>query len=189
MFISKKEKEELYDEIERLSAENECLEARMIELETLFKTLVEINGDEINAKIKEINKTIYTGFRDLFIGEDNGIEKRKAEKNDLGKEPTIKQSKSFSRGSILQQYYDKYHLNLKVRGFGRDSHFTETELATILYLFDQYKYVNEIIKHIALSRNTLMKYAYLCKKLGHLIFKGGMGRVANGCLIYVKEGK
>ena len=66
----------------------------------------------------------------------------------------------------------------------KESGLDEIETATLLYLYDKYKYLDEIIQHIELARNSLIKYTHIIKKLGYLIFNHGIGRVANGYLIY-----
>lgn len=92
-----------------------------------------------------------------------------------------------ARYSTLMQYYTKYDLNLGVKGFKPIKRMGEKEAATLLYLFDRYKYVKEIVKHINLSRNSIITYAYELRKNGFLIYENEMGRVANGCLIYNVE--
>ena len=86
--------------------------------------------------------------------------------------------------SLLLKYYDTYNLNLGIKNFKPIKRLSEKEAATLLYLFDKYKYVEEIMKHIKLSRATLNTYAYVLRKAGYLVFSKEMGRVANGCLIY-----
>lgn len=88
------------------------------------------------------------------------------------------------RDSVLRKYYKQMNLNLGVRDFKKNGHLDEIETATLLYLYEQYKYIDEIAKHINLSKNSLVKYTYIIRKEGYLIFNRGMGRVANGCLIY-----
>lgn len=88
------------------------------------------------------------------------------------------------RYSSLMQYYTKYNLNLEIRGFKPMKRMGEKEAATLLYLFDKYKYVDEIAKHIHLSKTTIITYAYELRKEGYLIYDNEIGRVANGCLIY-----
>lgn len=88
--------------------------------------------------------------------------------------------------SVLMQYYTKYNLNVDIRDFKPIKRMGRKEAATLLYLFDKYKYVSEIIKHIGLSRATVVAYAYALRKNGYLIYDHEVGRVANGCLIYKK---
>lgn len=90
------------------------------------------------------------------------------------------------RYSCLMQYYTKYNLNLEIRGFKPMKRMGEKEAATLLYLFDKYKYVDEIAKHIHLSETTIKTYAYELRRNGYLIYDNEIGRVANGCLIYKK---
>lgn len=88
--------------------------------------------------------------------------------------------------SVLMQYYTKYNLNVDIKGFKPMKRMGRKEASTLLYLFDKYKYVSEIIKHIGLSRATVIAYAYALRKSGYLIYDHEVGRVANGCLIYNK---
>ena len=89
--------------------------------------------------------------------------------------------------SRLSEYYDKYHLNLSVKDFEQKGRLSEKDTATLLYLFDTYKYVDEIVKHIDLASLSIQKYAYELSKEGYLLYKNKMGRVLNGSLIYNKE--
>lgn len=89
--------------------------------------------------------------------------------------------------SRLSEYYDKYHLNLSVKDFKQKGRLNEKDTATLLYLFDNYKYVDEIAKHINLAPLSIEKYAYDLNKEGYILYKNKMGRVLNGSLIYNKE--
>lgn len=100
-----------------------------------------------------------------------------------------KVDKRKQKGSRLSEYYDKYHLNLSVKDFEQKGRLSEKDTATLLYLFDNYKYVDEIVKHINLAPLSIEKYAYDLNKEGYLLYKNKMGRVLNGSLIYNKESK
>lgn len=89
-----------------------------------------------------------------------------------------------NKSTTLCKFYDAMRLNLRVRDFKEVRRLDEKECATLLYLFDQYKYVDEIMKHIKLTKSSILTYAYILKNAGYLIFRKDMGRVANGCLIY-----
>lgn len=98
-----------------------------------------------------------------------------------------KVDKRKQKGGRLSEYYDKYHLNLSVKDFNSNARLNEKDTATLLYLFDNYKYVDEIAKHINLAPLSIEKYAYDLNKEGYLLYKNKMGRVLNGSLIYNKE--
>lgn len=100
MFISKKEKEELNVEIERAregvkynSRNIDALSKEVESLKSMFMTLIEINSEEIGGKIKDLTKTIYTGFKDLFIDDDKKVKaksKAKAKTKSIKKVSTKK---------------------------------------------------------------------------------------------------
>ena len=98
-----------------------------------------------------------------------------------------KVDKRKQKGGRLSEYYDKYRLNLSVKDFNSNARLNEKDTATLLYLFDNYKYVDEIAKHINLAPLSIEKYAYDLSKEGYLLYKNKMGRVLNGSLIYKKE--
>ena len=98
-----------------------------------------------------------------------------------------KVDKRKQKGGRLSEYYDKYHLNLSVKDFNSNARLNEKDTATLLYLFDNYKYVDEIAKHINLAPLSIEKYAYELSKERYLLYKNKMGRVLNGSLIYNKE--
>lgn len=104
--------------------------------------------------------------------------------NNRNKTENVKNKIKKTRDSALKKYYKQMNLNLNVRDFKENGTLDEIETATLLYLYDKYKNLDEIIKHIKLARGSLIKYTYIIKKLGYLIYNHGIGRVANGCLIY-----
>lgn len=87
MFISKEEKEKLNVEIERAregvkynSRNIDALSKEVESLKSMFMTLIEINSEEIGGKIKDLTKTIYNGFKDLFVNDNGEIKKKKVAK-------------------------------------------------------------------------------------------------------------
>lgn len=170
---------------------NKKLKERIEKLEnelTLVNSKIEVLWDvcepQINDKIKESVKNIISGLSKIFDVE-NSNETLSAEI----KEETIKpveNQKDTKRKSVLAHYYDDNKLNVELKQFEGCDFIGEKEVAALCYLFDQYKYIDEISKHIKLSKNTLNKYAYALARKNYIIYKNGMGRVANGCLIYNK---
>lgn len=114
---------------------------------------------------------------------DKGKKKDKNSKIIADKKINIRKE----RPSKLKKYYDKFDLNLRVKDFNGCEYISEKDVATLLYLYDRYKYMDEILKHIDLKKTTLERYSHALKKNNYLIFNHGMGRVANGCLIYEKK--
>lgn len=147
-----------------------------------WKNEINIAGKKIGETLKDAGAVL-----DKWV---NDIIKVKKEKETVGKkvkETKVKpERKKFSK---LSRYYDKYQLNLSVKDFKPIHNLDEKDVATLLYLFDNYKYVYEIEKHIDLKKLSIEKYAYWLAQHGYLIYSRGMGRVANGCLIYNKESK
>lgn len=146
------------------------------------------NYDEY--KIFQLNKEIskLTEITSLVEHYDNinkkDIKTQAVYSNNGNKTENVKKEIERPRDSVLRKYYKQMNLNLNVRGFKENSNLDEMETATLLYLYDKYKNLDEIIKHIKLARGSLIKYTYIIKKLGYLIYNHGIGRVANGCLIY-----
>ena len=140
-------------------------------------------------KIFQLNKEISKLVEITSLVEHYNIDK-KSEKtqavysNNRNKTENVKNKIERPRDSALRKYYKQMNLNLNVRDFKENGTLDEIETATLLYLYDKYKNLDEIIKHIKLARGSLIKYTYIIKKLGYLIYNHGIGRVANGCLIY-----
>lgn len=132
-----------------------------------------------------------TGYKTYSKTKETKVEtKPKREKKDIDKKAKETKAKpERKKFSKLSRYYDKYQLNLSVKDFKPIGNLDEKDVATLLYLFDNYKYVYEIEKHIDLKKLSIEKYAYWLAQHGYLIYSRGMGRVANGCLIYNKESK
>ena len=124
-------------------------------------------------------------LKDIFV--DLTKESKNAN-NDDNKQSNVVGKKTITRNrkSVLKKYYENNKLDLNVKDFHQNSALDETDVATLLYLYDKYKYLDEIAKHINLNKNSLVKYTYIIRKEGYLIYNHGIGRVANGALIYNK---
>lgn len=139
-----------------------------------------IKKEKVETKVENTKETEPVEIRWHKFGEKENnntpVKPKKYDKNGIKYKDV--------RYSSLMQYYTKYNLNLEIRGFKPMKRMGEKEAATLLYLFDKYKYVDEIKKHIGLSKTTIITYAYELRKNGYLIYDNEIGRVANGCLIY-----
>lgn len=162
-----------------------------------IKILWDVCEPQINAKLEQGMQEIVTALAKLFNVNVETAKKEKKEKSaNIGKKQEEKQDVANNEivntkekrkiNSALRRYYDNMNLNLSVKNFREIERLDEKEAATLLYLFDQYKYLDEIAKHIELSKASLLRYAHILKTAGYLIYKREMGRVANGCLIYNK---
>ena len=193
----------LKERIEKLEMENVVLKANVDMLLDVCKPQID---QKVKEKVKELKKGLDKMFNAMFgykepeenkksetpsVAKDNGFKcETVLEKEDENKQV---QPKKYDKNGIkykdvryssLMQYYTRYNLNLEIRGFKPMKRMGEKEAATLLYLFDKYKYVDEIKKHIGLSKTTIITYAYELRKEGYLIYDNEIGRVANGCLIY-----
>ena len=137
---------------------------------------VEISADSGTKQKKKAPKSEEKVQKNDTISSDEETETKVYDKNGIKYKDT--------QYSVLMQYYTKYNLNVDIKGFKPMKRMGRKEASTLLYLFDKYKYVSEIIKHIGLSRATVVAYAYALRKSGYLIYDHEVGRVANGCLIY-----
>lgn len=98
--------------------------------------------------------------------------------------PTKKKVGVNLKGGILQKFYINNSLNLDLVEYKPVDKLNKIQITTLLYLFDQYKYIDKILKVINLSKTTLQTYAYLLKKAGYLVYRDGMGKVVPDKLIY-----
>ena len=128
-------------------------------------------------------KDLGLAISNLFNNVCNGIKKESTGKQEIKETEKPKRTQK-EKSSVLKRYYDTYNLNLSVKGYKENKVLSEKEVATLLYLFDKYKYIYEIEKHIGLKNASISRYAHILKSEGYLILSRGMGRVANGCLIY-----
>lgn len=154
------------------AVDNASNEDRFYMFDKYAEDIFDITGYKIYNKTKEVKV------------ETNPKKEKKAIDKKVKESKVKPERKKFSK---LSRYYDKYKLNLSVKDFKPIHNLDEKDVATLLYLFDNYKYVYEIEKHIDLKKLSIEKYAYWLAKHGYLIYSRGMGRVANGCLIYNKE--
>lgn len=202
----------LKERIEKLEMENVVLKANVEMLLDVCKPQID---QKLKEKVNELTKGLEKMFNAMFGYKEpaqNKTSNIKKEKVETPKETedveikwhrldekennnTLVQPKKYDKNGIkykdvryssLMQYYTRYNLNLEIRGFKPMKRMGEKEAATLLYLFDKYKYVDEIKKHIGLSKTTIITYAYELRKEGYLIYDNEIGRVANGCLIYKK---
>lgn len=166
--------ENINNKVAIIKIKNNYGETKIIQLDKTTNELVEItllaqHFTDVGKKMKKMEKV--SADIDAVAESQN-----KYDKNGIKtKEPV---------NSALMTYYHKYNLDLSIKHFSPIKRLSEKEAATLLYLFDHYKYVNEIVKHIDLSRNSIITYAYTLRKAGYLIYSNEMGRVANGCLVY-----
>lgn len=159
-------------------------------------TIIKIKNNYGETKIIQLNKATSELMEITLLAQhfiDVGKKMKKMEQISADMDASAESEKKIDKNPIktkepvnsaLMTYYHKYNLDLSIKHFSPIRRLSEKEAATLLYLFDHYKYVNEIVKHIDLSRNSIITYAYTLRKAGYLIYANEMGRVANGCLVY-----
>lgn len=156
-------------------------------IEPEIANILKENKKESTKKTREVKVNLDTAI-DTAIDTINTVPLKDVVKKQEEKPKYVKNGIKYkdTQYSLLMQYYNKYNLNLGVKDFKPIKRMGEKEAATLLYLFDKYKYVKEIMKHINLSKTTITTYAYVLRSNGYLVYENEIGRVANGCLIYNK---
>lgn len=193
----------------KLKERIEKLEKELASAKRDIKILWDVCEPQINAKLEQGMQEVVTALAKIFNVNVETAKKEKKEKSaNIGKKEEEKQDivadkettqeikpKKVDKNPIkykdpynstLMSYYRNYNLNLEIRDFKPIRRLSEKEAAILLYLFDNYKYVDEIMKHIKLTKSSILTYAYILRSAGYLIFRKDMGRVADGCLIYKK---
>lgn len=179
--------ENINDKVAIIKIKNNYGETKIIQLDKITNELVEItllaqHFANIGKKVEEKPSKIADKETKTTESEEKSKENNKKTETKVYDKNGIKYKDT--QYSVLMQYYTKYNLNVDIKDFKPMKRMGRKEAATLLYLFDKYKYVSEIIKHIGLSRATVMAYAYALRRNGYLIYEHEVGRVANGCLIY-----
>ena len=142
--------ENINDKVAIIKIKNNYGETKIIQLDKITNELVEItllaqHFTDVGKKMKKMEQI--SADMDASAESENKIDKNPIKT----KEPV---------NSALMTYYHKYNLDLSIKHFSPIRRLSEKEAATLLYLFDHYKYVNEIVKHIDLSRNSIITYDY-----------------------------